>query len=137
MKCDADSKLITNYDVTNAAVHDSNICVEFIDETDKVLYGDSAYSGAPIADALPSTCKNQICEKGYRDHPLTEEQKQNNREKSKIRCRIEHIFGFMTNSMNGITLRSIGMTRACFNVALTNLVYNFCRYGFLKKRALT
>jgi hypothetical protein len=31
-------------------------------------------------------------EKGYRNHPLTEEQKANNREKSKTRARVEHVF---------------------------------------------
>ena len=46
---------------------------------------------------------------------------------------IEHIFGFITNSMHGITIRSIGITRAWFNIGLTNLIYNFCRYEFLKR----
>ena len=36
----------------------------------------------------------------------------NNRRKSRIRCRIEHIFGFMTGAMHGITVRSIGIIRA-------------------------
>ena len=82
---------------------------------------------------MPEGCQAQICEKGKRNQPLTEEQKESNREKSKTRCRIEHIFGFMTNSMHGITIRSIGITRAWFNIGLTNLVYNFCRYEFLKR----
>ena len=135
VKCDADSKLITNYAVTDAAVHDSQICTELLDEKDEVLYADSAYFGAPIAENLPENCRNEICEKAQREHPLTEEQKANNRRKSKIRCRIEHIFGFMTNSMHQITIRSIGMTRAWFQIGLTNLVYNFCRYEFLKRPA--
>ena len=132
VKCDADSKLITNYSVTSASVHDSQCCLFFIGEEDKVLYADSAYSGKPIALALPESCENQICEKGYRNSPLSSEQKENNRRKSKIRCRIEHVFGFMTGAMHGITIRSIGITRAWFNIGITNLVYNFCRYGYLK-----
>ena len=91
----------------------------------EVLYADSAYSGKPIALALPENCKNQICEKGYRNSPLTSEQKMNNRRKSRIRCRIEHIFGFMTGAMHGITIRSIGITRAWMNIGITNLVYTF------------
>lgn len=97
------------------------------------MYADSAYSGSSIADKLPEKCRNCICEKGYRNHPLTEEQKNSNRKKSKIRCRIEHIFGFMTGSMKGITVRSIGLTRAWFNVGMTNLIYNMFRYQFLKR----
>lgn len=71
-------------------------------------------------------------EKGVRNHPLTEEQKENNCKKSKTRCRIEHIFGFMANSMHVITIRSIGIIRAWFNIGIMNLIYNFCRYEFLK-----
>lgn len=135
VKCDADSKLITNYSVTNAAVHDSNVCIDLLDDKDKAAYADSAYSSKEIAENLPEGCENQICEKGYRGHPLTEEQKENNRRKSKIRCRIEHIFGFMTGAMHGITVRNIGITRAWLNVGLTNLIYNICRYGFLKRKS--
>ena len=133
VKCDADSKLITNYSVTSASVHDSQRCLVFIGQEDEVLYADSAYSGKPIALALPENCKNQICEKGYRNSPLTSEQKMNNRRKSRIRCRIEHIFVFMTGAMHGITIRSIGITRAWMNIGITNLVYNFCRYSYLKR----
>lgn len=133
VKCDAESKLITNYGVTDAAVHDSQRCTDLLEESDKVFYADSAYSGEKIATNLPEGCENQICEKGKRNHPLTEKQKESNRQKSKVRCRIEHIFGFMTNSMHGITIRSIGITRAWFQIGLMNLIYNICRYEFLKR----
>ena len=133
VKCDSDSKLITNYNVTDAAVHDSNCCTELLEDTDRSLYADSAYSSEEISDSLPDNCENKICEKGYRNHPLTEEQKISNNEKSKIRCRIEHIFGFMTGAMHGITIRSIGYIRARFNIGLMNLVYNICRYEFLNR----
>lgn len=136
-KVDSDSKIITDYAVTNAAVHDSNKIVEFIDETDKVVYADSAYAGHEISEKLNKNVKNNIHEKGYRNHPLTDKQKENNRKKSKIRARIEHIYGFMTGSMNGITVRCIGLKRAEFNIGLTNLVYNLCRYSILKRQRVS
>jgi hypothetical protein len=37
--------------------------------------------------------ENKVCEKGCRNHPLMEEQKTDNTEKSGIRSRVEHIFG--------------------------------------------
>ena len=46
-----------------------------------------------------------VCEKGYRDHPLTEAQKESNRRKSKVRCRVEHVFGFMVQSLRGLVFR--------------------------------
>ena len=113
---------------------DSNEFENFFNEQDEVGYADSAY----IGKKLPEHIRNEVCEKGYRNKPLTEEQKENNRRKSKIRCRIEHVFGFMTMSMHGLTVRSIGIARATFHIGLTNLVYNLCRYSFLiRKEAVT
>jgi hypothetical protein len=71
----------------------------------------------------------QICEKGYRKHPITEGQKQNNRKKSKTRCRTEHVFGLMTVSMNDITARTIGLN----NIGLTKLIYNICGYSIISR----
>ena len=86
VKVDADSKFITDYATTSANIHDSNEFSEFLGEADKVIYADSAYVGIEI----PKHVENRICEKGYRGKPLTDEQKESNRRKSKIRCRIEH-----------------------------------------------
>ena len=40
-----------------------------IDEKDRVLYADSAYSGKPVQDKLPASLDCQIHEKGYKNHP--------------------------------------------------------------------
>lgn len=133
VKVDAKSKLITGYSVTDASVHDSQVFIGLIDENDKVLYADSAYSGNPIAEQLPQGIENQIHEKGYRNKPLSEEQKAENKRKSRTRSRIEHVFGYMSGTMRGITVRSIGISRAKFNIGLTNLVYNLCRYAILNR----
>ena len=129
-KVDADSKIITDYAVTPANVHDSNAFTEMLDENDKAVYADSAYAGKE----LPEHIENRVCEKGYRGRPLTEEQKESNRIKSRTRCRIEHVFGYMTVSMHGLTVRSVGIKRAEFNIGITNLVYNICRYSILKRK---
>jgi len=132
VKADVDSKLITGYTVTPAHVHDSQELENLVDKKrDKVIYGDSAYKGEGIEKCLGRKIENKICEKGYRNKPLTKTQMVNNRRKSKVRARIEHIFGFMTNSMGGISIRSIGLARAKFCIGLMNLTYNLCRYRFL------
>lgn len=135
VKADADSKLITDYAVTTASTHDSQPMPEMINETDNVVYADSAYWGKPVAEKLPENVINMIHERGTKKKPLSEEQRANNRKKSTVRCRIEHIFGFMTNSMHGITVRSIGIERAAFNIGLLNLIYNLCRFEFLSRPA--
>jgi len=133
-KVDAESKIITDYAVTSANVHDCNEFVDFFDETDQRAYADSAYSSQQIRESLPPHVEDHIHEKGYRNHPLSDEQKESNRLRSKIRVRIEYVYGFMANSMDGITVRSIGLARAKFHIGMTNLVYNLCRYSFLKSR---
>ena len=66
------------------------------------LYADSAYTGED-QEAVYKKKKiiNKIIEKGCRDKPLTEEQIANNKEKSRTRVRVEHVFGFVENSMHG------------------------------------
>jgi IS5 family transposase len=137
VKVDAKSKLIRNYTVTSANVHDSQVIEELVNEDDagKPLYGDSAYSGAAVAEVLSKHgIENKIHEKGYRNKPLTQEQKEKNREKSKVRARVEHPFGFMENSMNGMEIRTIGISRARAQAGMKNLVYNLARYALLMSR---
>ena len=74
-----------------------------------------------------------ICEKGRRDHPLTEEQKERNQQNSKVRSCAEDVFGFMEQTMGGLIIRGGGLIRAKANIALTNLVYNMCRLVQIKK----
>jgi len=112
-------------------VHDSQETDILLSEADKgqPLHADSAYSGEPVSLVVEQKeMINQIHEKGYRNNPLTEEQKENNRVKSKTRARIEHIFGFIENSMNGSFIRTIGIERATGVVGLMNLTYNMFRY---------
>jgi IS5 family transposase len=133
-KVDRDSKMIVDYSVTHAAVHDSQEVLGLIDDKDKVLYADSAYVGKELHEALLSENPNlelKINEKGYRNKPLTDEQKANNREKSKVRARVEHVFGHMTNSFGEIFVRTIGLARAKCQIALKNLAYNLQRYECL------
>lgn len=133
VKVDSDSKVITDFVATAASVHDSQPAPGMIIKEDKVLYGDSAYRGRPLKEALPVEVETQICERGTKKNTLTEEQKQDNREKSRIHSRIEHVFGYMNNSMNGTSARSIGLPRAEFSIGLLNLVYNIRRYEFLTR----
>lgn len=130
-KIDGKSKFVKKYIVTSAEVHDSQPAPDLLDKSDKEqdFSADSAYISDPIAEALEKyEMTPQICEKAYRTHPLTEEQKKNNTEKSRLRSRVEHIFGFIENSMNGSYIRSIGFSRAKEIIGLMNLTYNLFRY---------
>jgi IS5 family transposase len=136
---DQEYKLIQDYDVTAASVHDSQPYLDLMppkaEKDRKEAYADSAYASKDINKELTKRgFSPQICEKGYRNHPLTDEQKESNRIKSKVRCRIEHIFGAMKQRSRGNEiLRTIGIARAKFQIGLRNLVYNMGRYVSLVK----
>ena len=55
-----------------------------------------------------------------------------NRMKSKVRGRIEHIFGAMKSRCRDKVLRTIGFARARFWIGLRNLAYNMGRLVSLK-----
>ena len=97
------------------------------------LYADSAYTSEDQEKVYKKKkVINKINKKGYRNNPLTEEQKANNKEKSKTRARVEHLFGFVENSMNGSFIRTIGIARAKAKIGMMNLTYNICRCVQLK-----
>ncbi len=138
VKIDTKSKLIDKYEVTSASEHDSQELKNLLEEKDEgqPFHADSAYTGEEHEKTIEEVkMKNCVIEKGYKNKPLTDEQKATNKAKSKIRVRVEHVFGFIENSMNGSFIRSIGMLRANANIGLMNLTYNICRYIQLNKMA--
>lgn len=140
INADQKHKLIHDYKITDASVHDSQVFEELLDhsinEDDKkrAVYADSAYRSKEKEEQLTKDCiPSQVCEKGVRNHPLTEEQKISNRKKSKVRARVEHVFGAQAQ-MGGHTVNTIGILRAEVKIGLMNLVYNMVRLGQLLKR---
>jgi IS5 family transposase len=131
-------KFIRDYDVTDASVHDSQPFLDLMPEEpaypDQEAFADSAYVGEKIDKGLKERgFLPMICEKGYRNKPLTEEQKKMNKIKSSVRCRVEHVFGAMKSRCRDEVLRTIGMARAKFWIGMRNLVYNFGRLVSLKR----
>ncbi|MFC1550951.1 transposase [Candidatus Latescibacterota bacterium] len=96
MSIDADKKFIREYVVTNAAVHDSQVFGELLDEsnTRRDVWADSAYhSGDNLTDIDARGCREHILRKGCKHQKLTAWEKQGNWTRSKIRCRVEHVWG--------------------------------------------
>jgi IS5 family transposase len=139
IKADRDSKMIVNYAVTAASVHDSQMAAELVDKKDKCIHMDSAYSGETVEQSIRGKNKSarlSVQQKGYRGRPLTARQKAANRRRSRIRCRIEHIFGHMHTSMGGLHVRCIGKARATTRIGLKNLAYNISRLAVIKAQTL-
>ena len=136
--CDSKSKLLTDYKVTDAAVHDSVPLVDLLAggcADGQKLYADSAYRSEAIEESLRDReIESKIHEKAYRNQPLKPVQQKRNTAKSKVRARVEHIFGFMTQSMGGLTVRGCSLSRNKAVIGLMNIVYNMCRLVQLNRK---
>jgi transposase, IS5 family len=133
IKIDRKKKFIDTYTVCDAATHDSIAGKKVLSKGDEgqPLYGDGAFTGEPFEQVV-ARCgmKNRIHEKGYRGHPLTKRQKERNKAKSKVRARVEHVFGFLHQVTGGIFIRTVGLARATIKIGLQNLTYNLFRFAW-------
>ena len=131
IKADVKTKLITGYKVTSANIPDKEVLADLINRKEdgyQPLYADSAYRSGDIEElCVKNKIESCIHEKGCRRKKLTERQQQGNRKKSKIRARVEHIFGFMTNTMNEMYLNYRSLVRNAVGIGLMNLTYNLFR----------
>ena len=129
-------KLVRRYQVTPASVHDSQVVDDILDpdNTASDVFADSAYRSAEIEAKLAEQgLKSRIHRKGRRGRPLGEREQQGNRTRSKVRARVEHVFGAQANDMGGTLVRSIGLVRAKARIGLKNLAYNMRRLVQLER----
>lgn len=129
---------IRQQSVTDAAVHDSQALETVLDpdNADDGVWGDSAYRSEEIEQRLTlEGYQSQIHEKAYRNQPLSDAQKASNQEKSKIRAKVEHVFGSWVTHFGGKQVRCIGLERVSAYLGLKHLAYNLTRYVFWQKQA--
>jgi len=138
VNADAKHKLIRRYEVTDAAVHDSQALDALLSQhnTSTDVFADSAYRSAETEAKLKARgYRSRIHRRAHRNHPLSDAQVRANRAKSKIRARIEHVFGAQQNSVGGRIVRTIGIVRARAKIGLQNLAYNMRRLVTLDRMA--
>jgi len=137
VKVDSRSKLIEDFTVTAASVHDSNALEELIAEGDPTTYVDSAYAGARCEQIFTERkVQAKPIERAYRNKPLNGSQQRNNRARSRIRVRVEHVFATMRMCMRSAWNRCIGLSRNRAMISLTNLVYNMVRFEQIERLGL-
>ncbi|MDA1024200.1 MAG: IS5 family transposase [Proteobacteria bacterium] len=132
-------KLVRRYHVTDASVHDSQVIEAILDanNTASDVWADSAYRSAEIELMLAGKgLTSRIHRKGRRNKSLTKREEQGNNTRSKVRVRVEHIFGAQSNDMGGTLVRSIGLVRANARIGLKNLSYNMRRLVQLERLAV-
>jgi hypothetical protein len=62
--------------------------------------------------------RSRIHQRASRKHPLSKAQENANHQKSKVRARIEHVFGAQQTSPGGRIARTIGIVRAKAKIGL-------------------
>lgn len=135
---DRKHKVIRRYKVTDASVHDSQELDSILDPNNdsQATWADSAYrSEEQEAKLKEKGCASNIHERAYRNKPLTPEQEAANKERSRVRARVEHVFGHIETAMNGCYVRTVGKARAEAKIGLENLAYNISRFTFLVRNA--
>ena len=107
-------------------MHDSQLLEELLHGNETRVWGDAAYAGqtAVMREHAPYA-QDFTHEKGCRSKPLDDAAKGRNRTKSKVRAKVEHVFGVIKRVFGFTKVRYRGLDKnahALFVLcALTNL----------------
>ena len=123
---DSQTKLIHSVVVTAANVHDKHALPDLLHGQERRVYADAGYAGQQgLIHELAPNAKAFVNERAYGGKKLTPRQKERNRNKSRIRARVEHAFGIIKGVFKFTKVRYRGLakngTRAFVACALANL----------------
>ncbi len=124
------------YVVSDASVHDSQKLEDVLDASNTAsdVWADSAYRSQEIEKKLAERgLKSRIHRRAYRNRELSAAQKVANKMRSKVRARVEHVFGDQKTGMGAGIIRTIGIVRARCKIGMTNLAYNIRRFVCLER----
>jgi IS5 family transposase len=123
---DSKTKIIHSVAATAANVHDSQVLEDLLHGDETRVWGDSAYAGqGDVIERCAPSAKDFTQAKGSRNKPLSDVDRRRNRTKSKVRAKVEHVFGVMKRVFGFTKVRYRGLAKnahALFVLsALTNL----------------
>lgn len=123
---DSRTKLIHSVAATAANVHDSRVLPDLLHGDETRVWGDSAYTGqAEVIRETAPNAKDFTNVKATRNRPLTDAERATNRTKSKVRAKVEHVFGVIKGVFGYAKVRYRGLDKnahALFAIsALANL----------------
>lgn len=127
---DVKHKFIRRYAVTSAEVHDSQVFEPLLDErnTTRTVYADSAYRSEEAEALLQKKGYiSRVHHRAWGGQSLTTLQTRWNKARSKVRARVEHVFGHQVQSMRQTLVRGIGLERMRLKIGIANLAYNMRR----------
>ena len=126
---DSETGRVHATDCTTARVHDSQVLGSLLHGDEHEVYGDKAYVGqAETIQEVAPEATDKTLEKAYRNRPLTEAQEESNREKNRVRAKVEHRFRVLKCQFKYRQVRYRGLERNTFHIrnlmSLVNL-YQF------------
>jgi transposase, IS5 family len=132
---DVKQKLIRAAVVTPASVHDTNHFEDLLDpcNTSRTVSADKGYVDGAREDRLKARgWRPQIQRRAKAGQPLGKRDAGRNQRIAKTRARVEHVFAGL-QQMGTLTVRTIGLARAKFQMSLKVSVYNLKRLLWLSR----
>ncbi|MBB5352997.1 IS5 family transposase [Haloferula luteola] len=134
-KTDVETKLVRDDRVSAASEHDSQCFQDLVEEGNGTVDADSAYRSRGSMPMLRrKRVKTRICQKGSKGKPLSAAQKRENRRKSRVRARAEHVFGTQARQMRADRIATIGIVRSARGIGVGNLADHLLRLARLNLR---
>ena len=133
---DREHGLIRKWLASDAAAHEGARLREgLLDKTNtsKSVWADSAYRSATNEEFMDGHgFVSLVHRKKPKSRPMPEATRRANNRKSKVRSRVEHVFGEQKNRI-GLFIRTIGNARATTKIGLANIFYNMKRLIHLNR----
>ena len=126
---DKESGLIRKAVMTAANVNDTEVADELISGDEKAVYADRAYDTHERRQRLKSMgIEDGIMKRGNKHHPeVSEGDKERNELISKVRARVEKVFGTLKRTYRYNRVRYIGLERNTTEMWLKCMAYNLRR----------
>jgi len=130
---DSKTKLIHAVAVTPANVHDSQLLPDLLHGDETRVWGDSAYAGQQEAmKAVSPNAHDFTQKKAARYRALTEAEQTANRVKSRVRAKVEHVFGVIKRVFGYTKTRYRGLEKNAHAMFVTSALANI----FMARRQL-
>ncbi len=130
IKADVDNLLIRDYKVTTASLHDSQI--DLVKEEDIAAYRDKGYFGKKLCSGVI----DNTLQRGTRARKLSDEEKERNKELSKVRALGERPFGVIKRVFDGCRTLVKTMARVSIKEMFKCFAFDLYQLVTLRKHEL-
>lgn len=130
---------VRKFHTSDASRYDGKVLAQLLDKgnTASDVWGDTAYRSEENEGFLQvHGFVSKLHRKKPKGKPMPQQTLRANSKKSKVRCKVEHIFAVQKDKM-GFFIRTIGIIRANVKIGFANIVYNMKRLLFWEARGVT